>query len=313
MGLPKALPGATGNGGGSGTSTAAYLEATESIRAAARWLLAAFAGVGGVLVAGVPLTDIGQAGIWSFRFWVGVVAIAVALGSIAWMIRAVAGVFTAEYVSFGELRQANFPDRVERTKAQAPEGAGPGEAKPTEDARTRRQRRVRAVGKVIDTSREELYGSHARSLAELSRHLRQVNEALAESAGSSSETADGDPAALAQRHAALDGAAARVVAFANYEYTRRTFKSLFPRLALLGSIAAASVVAYAIAISSAPPKPSAVDKPIPVELASRRARLGRRSRAGVQFRSGASRRGRRFAECAGGRDRRDRNLSRSAL
>lgn len=254
---------AGGSDNTSGATSSPYVEATASIRAAARWLLTAFAAVGGVLVAGVPLTDIGRVGIWSFRFWIAVAAIIAALGAIGWMIRAVARVFTAEYVSFGELQQADFPEKVKLTRPDAAEGV---ESKPA-DERTRRQRRVYAIKKVINTSREELYGSQARSLAELARRLRAANEAVSWLVDD--EALFEQRVARLQRQSELDRAASRVVDFANYEYTRRTFQRLFPKLALGGFIVAVSVGTYAIAVNSAPPKAPAVDKPIAVTLTLR--------------------------------------------
>jgi hypothetical protein len=269
MPSPRALLGVTGDGSDttSGATLSPYVQATESIRAAARWLLAAFAAVGGVLVAGVPLTDLGRVGVWNFRFWIAVAAIVAALGAIGWMIRAVARVFTAEYVSFGELRQADFPEKVKRPRT--PEGPDDLRSK-TAEKRSRRQRRVHDIREVIDTSREELYGSQARSLAELSRLLRKANEVLSQPVGADAPASQQLESELwARRQPELNRAALRVVDFANYEFTRRMFKSLFPKLAFLGFIAAAGVGAYAVAVSSAPPKAPTVDKPIAVTLTLR--------------------------------------------
>ena len=93
-----------------------YQQATESIRAAARWLMTAFAAVGGVLVAGVPLSDLGRLEVRSARFVLAVSAVAVALVAIGYMIRTVARVFTARYVSFGELAAADFPEKAGRQR-----------------------------------------------------------------------------------------------------------------------------------------------------------------------------------------------------
>jgi len=227
---------------GDGGLPSPYQQATESIRAAARWLLAAFAGVGGVLVAGVPLTDIGRIGVWTFRFWLAVGAIVVALAAIGLMIRAVSKVFTARYVSFGELGQADFPDK------------------------SGRKRRVWDVEQVINFSRDELYGAQAGTLAELAKRLRVANETSRAvgkpSLGKASPSERGVPTALAE----LERASSRVLDFANYEYTRRTFQSLFPRLALGGIIAAGGVGVYAIVVGSAPARAPKIERPLPVTL-----------------------------------------------
>ena len=56
-----------------------YVVAAENIRTAARWLLTAFAAVGGVLIAGVPLTAIGRIEPWSLNFFLAAGGVAVAL------------------------------------------------------------------------------------------------------------------------------------------------------------------------------------------------------------------------------------------
>jgi hypothetical protein len=114
--------------------------------------------------------------------------------------------------------------------------------------------------------------SAARGLADLSRRLKRANEGLAKIRGvkaNEAGTSAASPEGLKREQAALQRAASHVVDFANYEFTRRTFQSLFPRLALLGFLAALSVGTYAVAVNSAPAKAPAVDKPIEVALTLR--------------------------------------------
>jgi hypothetical protein len=273
--LKDLLSAAGGSHGDEPTSASPYQQATEGIRAAARWLLTAFAAIGGVLVAGVPLTDVGRVGIWSLRFWVVIAAIVVALAAIGWMIRAVSRVFTAEYVSFGDLRQADFPTKtrrrekvLSRTTPRPPNSQLPTSQPEEEERRgTRRQRQIRAIQEIIDLSREELYGTQARNLGELAERLEEANEKV-RSAGIEGRTqAEKTPdVRLRVAQPELERAASRVLDFANYEYTRRTFKSLFPGLALAGFIAAAGVVTYAVVVSSSPAKAPAITQPIRVLL-----------------------------------------------
>ena len=88
-----------------------YLKASDNIRAAARWLVAAFAAVGGVLVAGVPLTDIGRIKPWSTDFFWATGGLAVALAAIAYMIYTTSRVFTDRFVSFNEFIGGDRPRR----------------------------------------------------------------------------------------------------------------------------------------------------------------------------------------------------------
>jgi len=159
----------------------------------------------------------------------------------------VARVFTARFVSFGDLTEADLPDK-------------PGKNVPSDlDG---------LVGR-INASRDELYGASARSLADLATRFNLVNGKVrgltaAESASTGSEhTALG--AILAEQRE-LVAAATRVVDFGNYEHTRRIFRGIFPNLAIAGAISAVAIGCYAFVVGSAPAEPPTIEHPVAMVL-----------------------------------------------
>lgn len=223
------------------TAASPYQSAAENIRSAARWLVTAFAGVGGVLVAGVPLTDLGNIKPWSGAFVAAVGGIIAALLAIAYMIFVVSRVFTAEFISFADFAGADIP------------GGG---------ASTRRRMLIREISTTAERSGAELYGGEARNLGELYERLNAANEVLRRETSAERTLAPSVPA----RAASVREAAGRVADFANYEYVRRTFRGLFPRLVVGGAIVVIGVGVYVFKTGQAAPKPLAVSTPLPVEL-----------------------------------------------
>jgi hypothetical protein len=212
------------------------MQATESIRAAARWLLTAFAAVGGALVAGVPLTDLGTLDVPSLRFFAAIAAILVALGAIALMIGTVARVFTARYVSFGDLALRDFPERT----------SSPQDAE------------LEKLEQLVIESRNELFGAEAATLPELSRKLSKANEQL--------RGEEDPPPTLVDRQGRLEAATLQVLDFANYEHTRRTFQRLFPTLAWLGLLVVIAVGGFTVLIGQKPDEAPEVTEATPVTV-----------------------------------------------
>jgi hypothetical protein len=200
-----------------------YQQAAETIRSTAKWLVTAFAGVGGVLIAGIPLTGLGklQAG----RLTVAIIAIAAALAAIAFIIPRVSQVFTAKYITLADLTFQSFPKGTGKV----------GQWLVT--------RRLEPIMSAVDKSRDELYGAEASDLADLNEKITQVNEVLR--AGPRGR----QPASLLDR-SSLAAAAERVVAFANYEDVRRTFRSVYRPMAIAAAIVAAGVVVFAYVVGS---------------------------------------------------------------
>jgi hypothetical protein len=192
-------------------------------------------------VAGVSLTDLGEIKPWSGAFVAAVGGVVAALLAIAYMIFVVSRVFTAEFISFADFAGADIP------------GGG---------ASTRRRMLIREISKTAERSSAELYGGEARDLGELYERLNAANELLRK------ETSAERPLAptVSARAASVREAASRVADFANYEYVRRTFRGLFPRLVVGGAIVVFGVGVYVFKTGQAAPKPLAVTSPLPVQL-----------------------------------------------
>jgi hypothetical protein len=126
-----------------GDSAAPYRDATEGIRSSARWLVAAFAGVGGALVAGVPLTDITKTDTTSSHFWLALLAVGVSLVAIGVMILAVSQVFTSRYPTLSEFSTETFR------------------------ARGRRKKVIKEIGLELEESWDELFGKQFPSVPAL--------------------------------------------------------------------------------------------------------------------------------------------------
>lgn len=220
-----------------------YAAATETLRSTAKWLLAAFAGVGGVLVAGLQLTSLGSLG-WHdpLRLLAAVLGVGGAMGAVGYMVRDTAAILTAEWVTLAHFDDDAFDAMVQSGRSVV------------------RKDELEAIGASIDDVQEELYGHVARSIDELQRRLREANEKTSAMTGGAQAT----PEEWAQAFAGageLRAAAREVVDYANYERTARSFARLKRRLARGAVCAVISVTVFAYA--SNPPKE---DKPLKVEV-----------------------------------------------
>jgi hypothetical protein len=157
------------------------------------------------------------------------------------MIYRVSRVFTAGFISFVEFTRTDLPGEVGK----------------------RRRDVIRDIAKSAKRGRFELYGTEARDLGELHVRLRDISDQLRKASTKPDEPV---PAVLGARAASVTAAAARVTDFANYEFVRRIFRALFPRLAAAGALAAIGVGTYAFQTSQAPPQGATVTKPIAVQL-----------------------------------------------
>lgn len=126
-------------------ATSPFASATDNIQAAARWIVAALAAVGGVLVSSVPLTGLGKFNSLSEFFEAGL-GLLVALAAVGFMIRSAARVLTTEYITVAALRDAELPETA---------GSKP--------------RPVTATLKQIRRNRDELFGEVAEDLGTLTR------------------------------------------------------------------------------------------------------------------------------------------------
>jgi hypothetical protein len=228
-------------------TTSPFASATANIQAAARWIVAALAAVGGVLVSSVPLTGLGKFNSLSEFFEAGL-GLLLALAAVGFMIRSAARVLTTEYITVAALRDAELPETA---------GSKP--------------RPITATLKQIKRNRDELFGEVAEDLGDLNTRLGNANEALRSESGASVPAAappapavSGRPqpggvgpanqpttieATLTSVAARLQAAARTVVDFANYDVARRNFSTLTVRLLAAGFISVLGVADYAYFVS----------------------------------------------------------------
>lgn len=220
-----------------------YQQPADTIRTTAKWLVTAFAGVGGILVAGIPLSKLGDLRGW--RLILGLAAIVIALAMIFYIIPLVSRVFTAKYITLADFGLSVFPTRT------------------GESALKQVSRRIEPIEEAVESSGYELFGADAASLADLNRQITEVTEKLREESLEPGERMD----ALSKRERLMD-AAGRVVAFANYEEVRQTFKKSYKPMAGAALIVALALMGFAYAVGSTPPPPTVpnVTSPSPVLL-----------------------------------------------
>ncbi|MFI6567052.1 hypothetical protein [Streptomyces sp. NPDC050534] len=206
-----------------------YTAALESLRSAAKWLLTAFAGIAAALAAGLQLTGIGELPATSWRLWVAIVGIALALAALGFMAHSASAILTEDWVTLSAFTDQDVDSQFQDTRGLT-------------------RHRFDQVSMHIEDNRYELYGHVAPDLAALHRRLREATEQIDTSA---------DPAA---RNAAVEQAAvlrtvARDVAqCANYHATLQLFRSMKVKLAWASLVAAVALGAFAYAAN--PPKPS---------------------------------------------------------
>jgi hypothetical protein len=208
-----------------------YGAATQSLRTTARWLLTAAAGVGGVLVAGVQLTDLGglDGKEWP-RLLVASIALLAALTAIGFMIWKTSAVLTDEWITLAQLQ-------VERFRQTARQKPG-----------NRRERDLWAtMGEILDrlmVYQDELYADVATDISDLSSRLGDANA-----------QARRDPSKITEA-APLRSAANAVVQFANYTRTRRQLEKARRSMAWAAVVVVFGVGVYAYAANPPQPQPA---------------------------------------------------------
>lgn len=85
---------------------AGALAAVDTIRATARWLIGAFAAIGGVLVAGTQLSAVGSLSVSSPRLWIAAGGFALALLGVGGVINAAVAVLTPTHTNLAMLAGA---------------------------------------------------------------------------------------------------------------------------------------------------------------------------------------------------------------
>ena len=215
-----------------------YQQPAETIRSSAKWLVTAFAGVGAILVAGIPLTKLGDLHGW--RLAAAPIAIAIALATIAYIIFQVAKVFTAPYITLANLVAGYIPPKTGKWAIAWIVGWL---------ASWFHTHQLERIMEAVQESRSELYGADAATVADLNTRLININKKLRE-AGPGERSEDDE-----KEQTRLTSAAERIVAFANYEAVRRTYRRMLKPMAAGGLIVAVAVGFFAYFVGSAPPTP----------------------------------------------------------
>lgn len=204
-----------------------YAVQLDALRSVAKWLVAAFAGIGALLVAGLSISGIGQLSPSSWRLYTAAGSAAVALAAVALMIREASTVLTHEWLTLADL-------------------SDPGPAVPPPKADWK-SAELREIHNLLDVSKHELFGYVAESPPKLQERLQEVDRQLRRARPGSRR------ALRAAREAAALRKAARATAqYANYRYTLKLFQRMRTRIAWAALVTAISVGVFAYAAN--PPK-----------------------------------------------------------
>jgi hypothetical protein len=208
-----------------------YAAETESLRSAAKWLLAAAAGVAGLLVAGLQLSSLGRLTSGEVgHLALALVGLVLTLAGVAFVIYRAAALLSDTWITLWQLSSSDefSEERLDRIKSS-------GSA-----FERRRNAREYLIFDQIRDSREELYGNVATDLAGLYRELKTTNREWRSSAPGP------ERAELAAHSAEVRTTAKEVVDFANYLRTRSDFDALRRALAVAGIAAVTGLVLFAI-------------------------------------------------------------------
>jgi hypothetical protein len=206
-------------GGGSG-----YATQLESLRSTAKWLVAAFAGVAVLLVSGLQLSGIGALSPSSWRLYLAVGSVTVALAAVGYMIKEASVVLTHEWLTL-----ATFGDE-------------PGGVLSQRKQALKQSAQLELIENELAVSRHELFGYAAATIAQLHTRLRECDERIWRA------KPDSYVASEAQREAALLRQAARdAVQYANYYFTLKSFQKMRLRLGWAAGVVAVSVGIFAYA------------------------------------------------------------------
>ncbi len=203
-----------------------YASQLDALRSVAKWLLAAFAGVGGLLVAGLSISGIGRLPLASWRFYAAAASAALAVSSVGFMIREVSVVLTHEWLTL-----ASFGDEPTATALYG--------NKPSW-----RAIQLREIDEKLTVSRHELFGYAAESRSQLQARLRRADEALWRARAGSRRARIRERQAEVLRRAARD-----TVQYANYHYTLKLFARMRKRIAWAALMTAVSVGVFAYAVN----------------------------------------------------------------
>jgi hypothetical protein len=218
-----------------------YRGQLEALRSTAKWLVTGCMGVAAAMIAGVQLASVGRLSGSSWRLYVALVAVAVVLLAIVYMIKEASRVLSHEWLTLADLRNASL--------GVTPDGALVRSRKDRD-----RKIHVEKIMDQLDGSRHELYGYVAPTLPLLHKRLREANEQMLAPGFSAASNSD-----VVSRAAELRGAAHDVVQCANYLFTLFLFQRMRTRLGWAAALLAVGVGAFIYAANPA-------EKHSPIEI-----------------------------------------------
>ena len=199
-----------------------YAAQLDALRSVAKWLVAAFAGVGALLVAGLSISRIGQLSPSSWRLYAAGGSAILALAAVGFMIWQASTVLTHEWLTLASLCDP-----------------GPRLRRPKEDWRSAQ---ILEIDNLLRISQHELFGYVAESVPQLHTRLREADQRIRRARPGSRR------AMKAAREAAVLRKAARATAqYANYCYTLKLFQRMRARLGWAALVAVISVGLFAYA------------------------------------------------------------------
>lgn len=231
-----------------GGASGSYRAATESLRSATKWLLAAAAAVGAVLIAGLQLGRLGALS-WP-RLLLALAGLLLALGAVGYMIWKTCALLTDDWIFLGQLSLDAFESELNT-------GSKGKKRQRSEDLRT--------IYEELRTHRNELYAHEADSPEDLYRQLIDANRDVRSQSPPPAGADQSTPSWIERRSGQLRQAAFDVAQFANYRLTRLEFDRLRHKLAWAAAVVVIGTVIFALA---QPPDKKDSKLPIPCCISS---------------------------------------------
>jgi len=218
--------------------------AAETTRQTTKWILTAAAGLGSVLIAGLPFGDLGRLTAWTSTFWIASTAVIIALAAVGVVLAMASRVLTVRY----------------QTLRQVVEEQGAAEERKPHFQADVTSKLIRAV----QLEKDELYAGVAADPRDLFRQIRDQ----ARDRRTARETGRPVPDQAGQSSPdELKQAAEHTADFADYWETNRRYKALLRSLPPAATFIVIGVLTFTLAINrSAAPKVSLNQTPLPVEI-----------------------------------------------
>lgn len=219
---------------------------TEALRDTTKWILAVFAGLASVLLAGLRFGDVGGVEPWTGRFYLAAGATAAALAAVGCILWQAALLLSGRYETLRQLVET-----VERTETE----------NPSVDAMYTNP----LIG-AIEDEQQYVYQGTAANLRDLFEQLRESNEYLLRARAPGSNTNAAELRAHQERRLVLSDTAARVVDYAEHWVTKRRFQLLMRTMLGGGAVVATGIFLFAMAVSDRQATVPVKTGPVPVRI-----------------------------------------------